>query len=434
MLTKNFMFGVSTSSYQIEGTHSQFKSIWDMNNTNVIDQKDGQIACDFYNLYKDDIQLIKNLGVDVYRMSLSWARIQPSSKGFSKDGIDFYHRVFRELKKQGISVDLTLYHWDMPLWLYDKGIGFDNPLIIDYFYEYAKKAFEEFDQYIDRWATFNEPWCVSRVGYLNGEHAPFEKNPQKAYQADYYQMIAHKKVYDFYKKHYHSPIGIVLNVWGSYPLTDSKEDKLAAIASALFFERSFLDPLFKGAYDQRWLDYLFNSGINLEYLDTNKLKTIKDSADYLGINYYNHLTVKHDDHQDLGFQTVQTGYPLTDMKWEINPGGLKKIIETIRNHYTSIPMIITENGIALKDTLENGVISDDKRIQYIEDHFNVIESLSESHNVIGYYVWSLLDNFEWHFGYTKRFGLIYVDYDTMKRIPKKSYYAYKELIEKKGLL
>lgn len=434
MLTKDFMFGVSTSSYQIEGTHNKFKSIWDKSSKNIINQQYGEIACDFYNRYVDDIQLIKTLGVDVYRMSLSWARIQPTANGFSEEGVEFYRQVLKQLKKQGILVDLTLYHWDMPLWIYNKGVGFDHPLIVDYFFDYAKKVFQEFDQYVHRWATFNEPWCVSRVGYLMGEHAPFEKNPQKAYQADYYQLIAHKKVYDYYKQHYNSDIGIVINVWGSYPLTDSKEDKQAAFASSLFFERSYLDPLFKGIYNKQWINYLEDIKIDLRYMDLKALKDVKDSTDFLGINYYNHLTVVSDRNHPLGFKPVQTGYPLTDMNWEINPNGLRKILETIRNEYTNIPIVITENGIALKDELHDGIINDEIRTQYIQDHFDVIEAISESHNIIGYYVWSLLDNFEWQFGYTKRFGLIYVDYDTMKRIPKNSYYAYKDMIEKKRLL
>ncbi len=431
MLKKGFQFGVSTSSYQIEGTKNKFKSIWDLETRNVIDKSDGSIACDFYSKYIEDIKLIKDLGVDVYRMSLSWARIQPYENSFSEDGIDFYHRVFKELKRQDIKVDVTLYHWDMPLWLYESGVGFHDSRIVNYFFDYAKKAFKEFDIYVNKWATFNEPWCVSRVGYYYKTHAPFLNDLQKSIQADYYQLIAHLKTYDFYKANYQKPIGIVFNVWGHYPHKDTKDDKLASYYSHLFFEGCFFDPMFKGRYDNLWINRLTELGLDISYIDDKLLETVKDKADYLGINYYMHNTVIYDKKHEFYFSHINTTTSLTDMDWEVNPEGLKNILKSIRENYTDLPIIITENGAAYKDDLINGIIKDDERCKYIKSHLEIIEEISVDLNIEGYYVWSLMDNFEWNFGYLKRFGIVYVDYETLVRTKKQSYYMYHDLIREK---
>lgn len=431
-MRKDFKFGVATSSLQIEGTKGKFKTIWDLPENNVLDQSNCKDACNFFNTYKDDVQLIKNLGVDVYRMSLSWARICPNEFGFSKEGINFYHHLFKELKNNGILVDVTLYHWDMPLWLYEKGIGFHSKEIVEYFLEYAKKMFSEFDQYVHSWATLNEPWCISRVGYLYGTHAPFITNDaQKTFQTDYYMLLAHAAVYHFYKENYNKNIGIVLNVWGNHPNSNSKEDLKAAQLAHQFYEGVYLNPLFVGGFSNSYLDMVSKLGVNTEFVDAKALTSVKDTTDFLGINYYMHNTVIYDSKEPLGFKCIQTSSKLTDMGWEVYPKGLEYILRQIREEYTTVPITITENGSAYKDIVKNGIINDVERIEYFKKHFKVIESISETLNIEGYYLWSLMDNFEWHFGYTKRFGIVYVDYKTMKRIPKQSYYEYKKLIAEK---
>lgn len=432
---KNFLLGVSTSSLQIEGTNNKFETIWDIPERNILDNSNCTHACKFIENYKDDVKLIKNLGVDVYRMSLSWARVWPSEEGFSKEGIEFYHQLFKELKKNNILVDVTLYHWDMPKWLYDKGVAFHTEDILEYFLIYSKRMFEEYDQYVNQWATFNEPWCVSRVGYIYGTHAPFiTNNYQFALQADYYMLLCHNDVYDFYKGNYKKNIGIVLNVWGNHPFTSSVEDNNAAKSAHQFYEGTYLNPLFIGGFDKSAIDMFQGIGVDTNFYDQHRLMKVKDKVDFLGINYYMHNTVIYDPKEPFFFKVIQTTYPHTDMDWEINPDGLRFILTQIRDQYTDIPIYITENGSAFKDKLVDGKINDVDRIKYFESHFNVINDIKDTLNIKGYYLWSLMDNWEWHFGYQKRFGIIYIDYNNYKRIPKQSYYEYQRLIKERGNL
>lgn len=431
-MKNDFLFGVAASSLQIEGTNSKFKTIWDLPNNKILDKSNCDLACKFSEKYIEDIKSLKELGVDVFRMSISWARICPAEGSFSKEGIKFYHNVFKELRKSNILIDVTLYHWDMPLWLYEKGIGFHSKEIISYFLEYSKRMFHEYDQYINNWATLNEPWCISRVGYVYGTHAPFIENDlQKAIQTDYYMLITHKEVYNYYKANYQGSIGIVLNVWGSYPLTDSIKDIEACESCHQFYEGVYLNPLFKGQYSELWLKTLKSLELDLSFINAEELRTVKDTTDYLGINYYMHNTVTYDESELFKFKCVQTDFPHTDMGWEINPEGLKNVIKQIRERYTDLPIYITENGSAFKDEVIDGLISDVDRIDYLNKHFNIVEEIHEELNIKGYYLWSLMDNFEWHFGYTKRFGIIYIDYNDYKRIYKNSFYEYQKIIKEK---
>ncbi|MFA5470424.1 MAG: family 1 glycosylhydrolase [Acholeplasmataceae bacterium] len=429
MFNKKFLFGVATSSYQIEGTFDEFKTIWCDKKDHIDDQSDGKIACDFYHNYKDDIKWIKNLGVDVYRMSISWARIQPEKELFSDQGIAFYKDLFKLLKKNKIKVDVTLYHWDMPSWILDEFDGFADEKIIDYFYQYAIKMFDLFDKDVHSWATINEPWCVSTVGYYYGAHAPFKKDITKMVKAQYYTLLAHEKVYDYYKDNYNKDIGIVLNLWTQYQLTDKTVDAIAREYSDMFHNQVFLYPLFKGFYPIKWILKLKELGVDTTFIDEKHLSQLRNKTDYLGVNYYQHHTVTYDKDHPFNFKHVHTGFEKTDMDWEINAKGLEDLIIMIRNDYTDIPMIITENGAAFKDKLENGKIIDNNRINYIKSHSEIIEKLHEKHCIKGYYLWSLFDNFEWGFGYTKRFGIVYTDYQTLEKIPKESYLFYKQFIE-----
>ncbi|QWB96420.1 family 1 glycosylhydrolase [Mycoplasmatota bacterium] len=426
---KNFLFGVATAAYQIEGTHKAFDTIWDHHEDLILDHSNCEVACDFYTQYEKDIRYIKNLDVDVYRMSISWARIQPKKDEFSLEGINFYKRVFEILKAKHILVDVTLYHWDMPQWLLDLNVGWDSEEIIGYFLNYAKKMFELFDHDVRAWSTINEPWCVSVVGYLYGSHAPFVKDFNRMLKAQYYTLMAHKAVYDFYKGHYTKPIGIVYNLWKVYPYSIDICDLKAAEYSDLFHNKMYLDPLFKGSYPKKWLNRLKTLGYDISFINKEAVKSLKDSTDYLGVNYYSHHTIAYDENSEFYFKHVKTGYDVTAMDWEIKAEGLVDLLKDIRNEYTQIPIYITENGAAFDDQLVNDTVADTKRTAYILDHANAILRVKDELNIQGYYVWSLLDNFEWAFGYTKRFGIIYVDFKTLKRYPKDSYYAYKNLIK-----
>ncbi len=425
---KDFLFGVATAAYQIEGTHKKFDTIWDHHEDLILDHSNCDVACDFYHRYEEDIKSIKDLGVDCYRMSISWARVQPTEDTFSEEGIKFYKRIFELIKSYDLLVDVTLYHWDMPKWLLDKGIGFDHPMIVDYFLNYAKKMFLSFDTYVRAWSTINEPWCVSVVGYLYGSHAPFVKDLSRMAKAQYYTLMIHDEVYTYYKAHYHKPIGIVLNLWKQYPLTQHPDHLKALEQSKMFHNGIYLDPLFKGTYPSQWFDYLKQMHIDISFIDEQKISSMKDHTDYLGINYYSHHTVVKDNQNTLGYKHVDTGYEKTEMGWEINASGLVDLIKELRDDYTDIDIYITENGAAFNDSLKEGSIDDRKRVKYIKDHVQAVLAIKESYNIKGYYLWSLLDNFEWAYGYTKRFGIIYVDFKSLKRYKKDSYYAYQKMI------
>jgi len=429
MKKDKFLFGVATAAYQIEGTHQQFDTIWDGHEDKIDDHTNCHIACDFYNKYEEDIELIKNLNVDVYRMSISWARIQPKKNEFSQEGINFYKKVFEILRKKNIEVDVTLYHWDQPKWLYEMGVGFDHPSIVNYFLVYAAKMFEEFDDDVRTWATINEPWCVSVVGYYFGAHAPFVKDIGRMARAQYYTLMIHKEVYDFYKARYKKDIGIVFNLWKHYPYTDSLKDLEATKYSQVFFNDMYLSPMFKGKYPKLWFKMLKSQGVDTSFIREHDVKNLENKTDFLGINYYTHHTVQYDESQPFNFKHVKTGYPLTAMDWEVHAQGLIDVIKYVRDNYTNKPITITENGAAYDDEIEDGIIKDEQRSAYIKNHLSLILKYKEELNVKGYYVWSLMDNFEWAFGYTKRFGIVYVDYKTLKRYPKQSYYMYKEIIK-----
>lgn len=430
MEDKKFLFGVATAAYQIEGTHQKFKTIWDDHEDKIDDQSNCHVACDFYQKYEDDIALIKALDVDVYRMSISWARIQPTKHAFSQEGIDFYHQVFKILKDKGIQVDVTLYHWDQPKWLYEMGVGFDDPSIVSYFLAYATKMFDEFDGYVRAWATINEPWCVSVVGYYYGAHAPFVKDLGRMARAQYYTLMIHKAVYQFYKARYHKEIGIVFNLWHKYLASDSKQDQEAMAYSALFFNDMYLSPMFKGVYPKLWFTLLQENGVDTSFIDLDEVKALKNQTDYLGINYYTHHTVAYDKDSPFKFKHIETGYPLTAMGWEVHAMGLIHVIEYVRENYTDKDIYITENGAAFDDVLKDSTVNDIERSSYIKNHLQLILDNKEKLNIKGYYVWSLMDNFEWAFGYTKRFGIVYVDYKDLKRYPKDSYYMYQNMIKK----
>ena len=428
MFKKTFNFGVATSSYQIEGTFNQFKTIWCDQKSQIVDHSDGTVACDFYHNYEKDVKWIIDLGVDVYRMSISWARVQPQEKIFSTEGIAYYKKIINILKEHGIKVDLTLYHWDMPQWIMDKFDGFADAKIVDYFYEYAIEMFKYFDDDVRSWATINEPWCISTVAYYYGAHAPFKKDISKMVKSQYYTLLAHQKVYDYYKENYQKEIGIVLNLWMQYPLSNDAVDIVATKYSDMFHNQVFLFPLFKGTYPSKWITLLHQLNIDTSFIDSKLIEKLRDKTDYLGVNYYSHHTITYDKNNPFKFKHIETGFDKTDMDWEVNPKGLEDLIVLLRENYTKVPIIITENGAAFKDEVINQKINDQKRIAYIKGHIDVIEKLHEKYHIEGYYLWSLFDNFEWSFGYTKRFGIIFTDYTNNQKLAKESYYYYQKFL------
>ena len=434
MSKKGFTWGVSSASYQIEGHDPSIQSIWDhfaKQDGKVYLNQDGSVACDHVSRYSEDISMIKKLGVDAYRLSLSWARIQPTKDSFSESGIDFYRQVLQELKRQNIQATVTLYHWDLPLWIYDQNKGWSARETADLFLDYAIHVFDRLDEWVDHWSTLNEPFCSGYLGYEIGFHAPGHQDHQEYIQANHYLLLAHGKAVQYYKQHYVKPISIVLNLSPVSSSMQHPNDKLAIDMMDIIYNRVYLDPLFKGSYPPRYIEHFTNHGYSFDFIQEHDMEIISTPFDQLGVNYYSHTKVQFDSKSFFQLTHETTTLPKTAMGWDVVPDQLYVLIDRVREDYPNIPIFIAENGAAYDDQLEDDTVKDEDRIAYLDGHIKVIESLSLTHNVVGYYVWTLMDNYEWTFGYSKRFGLIHVDFETLKRTPKQSYLYYQLFLEQK---
>ncbi|MBB5323297.1 beta-glucosidase [Anoxybacillus tepidamans] len=441
---KDFIWGAATSSYQIEGTatgEDKVYSIWDHFSRilgKVANGDNGDIAIDHYNRYVEDVALMKALHLKSYRFSTSWARLYSETPGkFNENGLDFYKRLVHELLENGIEPMLTIYHWDMPQTLQEKG-GWENRDIVDYFQEYAAFLYENLGDVVKKWITHNEPWVVTYLGYGNGEHAPGIQNFTSFLKAAHHVLLSHGEAVKAFRAigPKDGEIGITLNLTPACA-ADPQDEKAVDAAQKWdgFMNRWFLDPIFKGQYPQDMLD-VYKDYLPNVYQEGD-LQTIQQPIDFFGFNYYSTATLKdwkRGEREPIVFEHVSTGRPVTDMGWEVNPNGLFDLMVRLKKDYGDIPLYITENGAAYKDRInEQGEVEDDERVAYIQQHLiSCHRAIEQGVNLKGYYVWSLFDNFEWAFGYDKRFGIVYVDYETLERIPKKSALWYKETIINNG--
>lgn len=439
MFNKNFQFGVATSSYQIEGSKlngANLNSIWDAfakKQGVVEDGSDGSVACEHVIKYKEDIKLMKNLGIDVYRFSISWTRIMPKEGEISAEGLDFYFNLFKELKSNGIKTSVTMYHWDMPQWIYEKNGGWISRDTAHLFLEYAKVLFKNFDEYVDSWITLNEPHVSSYLGYMSGEHAPGHKNVKEYFKAVHYLNLAHGLAVEYYKSNYNRPIGIVLNLVPVYTIKDSVNNKIAQSILDATINRMHLDSIFKGSYPIDFLIHYAPQVGSYDFIKDRDMKIVSAEIDFLGINYYTRSYIKYGT-ASSPIEGISTDIKRTTMGWEVYPEGLYDTVKRVRNEYTEIPIVISENGSAWKDELIDGRVNDEDRIDYLNSHLEVVAKLNEEDmNITGYFAWSFMDNFEWAFGYNQRFGIVYVDYDSQKRYPKDSYFRYQEIIKNRKL-
>ncbi len=425
---ESFLWGVSTSAYQIEGSHDadgKGESIWDRFSHipgKIANNDNGDIACDHYRRFREDVRLLKELGIKSYRFSISWPRIFPDGKGrVNQKGLDFYKDLAGELAENGIIPMATLYHWDLPQKLQDNG-GWLNRDTASYFAEYAGLAFSKIGG-IRHWATFNEPWVSSFVGHWLGGHPPGFTDFSRAVSAAHNTLVAHgKAVRIFRESGLAGEIGIVLNLNPVYPAAESREDYDAALRYGEFLNGWFLDPVLKGKYPEKLAGRLSEKK-NLPEFHSDDMKIINTPVDYIGMNTYTASCVKNNPGiQPLELSFLSTGKPVTDTGWEIYPEGLYDLLKYIDETYKGIKIIITENGAAFRDKVnQNNEVEDSERIKYLNEHIaQVHRALGEGVNLAGYYVWSFLDNFEWKMGYDKRFGLVYVDYETQERIIKNS--------------
>ena len=440
-LPRDFVWGVATSSHQIEGgvnEDGRGPSIWDTfcaTPGTIDDGSDAAIACDHYHLWEQDLDLIASLGVDAYRFSIAWPRILPAGRGRVEErGLDFYDRLVDGMLERDLKPYATLYHWDLPQALEDAG-GWTNRETVDAFAEYADVVTRRLGDRVTSYATLNEPWCSAFLGYLIGEHAPGLKDPAKALQASHHLLLAHGRAMPVMRRNAPaSEHGIVLNLNPAYPVRDRDEDRAAARRFDGFFNRWFLDPLLQGRYPaDAWEGY----GADVPEVRDGDLAEIAAPLDFMGVNYYSRAVVRDDPNGGLWPRTesvVPDAAPITDMGWEVYPQGLTDLLVRLHEHHPELPdLYITENGAAYPDRLEDGGVHDAERVRYLREHIAATaEAVRRGVRVRGYFAWSLMDNFEWARGYLKRFGLVHVDYDTQERVLKDSAKWYRERVAEHG--
>ena len=452
----DFIWGTATSSYQIEGAadiDGKGPSIWDAFSSipgKTHRGETGAIACDHYHRFKEDIQLMKQMGVKAYRFSISWPRVMPTGKGtINEAGIQFYNELIDELIKADIVPWVTLYHWDLPLALQLEDDGWLGASISDYFAAYADLCFERFGDRVKNWITLNEPWVVAILGYGQGVFAPGRISNDEPYLAAHQLILAHAKAVRVYREkysHQQGQIGITNNCDWREPLTDSDEDKAAAQRAVEFFLAWFADPVYKGDYPAVMKERL---GDRLPGFSAAEQQLIKGTSDFFGLNHYTTMYaaqasdaaikksvygnggISEDQDVDL-FQDEK--WDLTLMNWAVVPWGCKKLLHWINDRYGQPPIYITENGCAYADQLIDGKVNDPERVTFYKGYLLACqEAIQEGVQLKGYFAWSFMDNFEWASGYDKRFGLHYVDFETLERTPKQSAFWLGEVMKNNAI-
>ena len=438
----DFIWGAATASYQIEGAwqaDGKGESIWDRfsHTPGKIENGDtGDIATDHYNRWPEDILLMKEMGLKAYRFSLSWPRMLPAGRGrVNQAGVDFYSRLVDGLLEAGIEPFVTLYHWDLPQALQDQG-GWPNRATADAFVEYADLVTRNLGDRVKSWMTLNEPWVSAYVGYQEGRHAPGHQNLDEMLAAAHHLLLAHGTAVPVIRANVAaSQVGIVLNLGAQVPASPSKADRAAAWQADGLLNRWYLDPLAGRGYP---LDIVRLHDRPMDFVQAGDLDKIAVSLDFLGVNNYFRDVIRStavpeaENHP----RTIFTEPNPTEMGWEIYPEGLYQILARVHFDYPFPAIYVTENGAAFADQVNSqGKVPDPRRIDYLHGHLEAAyRALEAGVPLRGYFVWSLLDNFEWSFGFSKRFGLIYVDYPTGRRIPKDSAAWYRQVIANNGLL
>ncbi|MEO8218968.1 MAG: GH1 family beta-glucosidase, partial [Acidobacteriota bacterium] len=395
----------------------------------------GDIACDHYRRYREDVALMREIGLDAYRFSFSWSRVFPEGTGrVNAAGLDFYNRLVDTLLKAGIEPVATLYHWDLPAALDDRG-GWLNRDVASWFADYALEMFRTFDDRIRMWATLNEPWVVTDGGYLHGVLAPGHASEWETPRAAHNLLRAHGEAVSAYRSVGKNRIGIVVNLEPKHPASDSAEDAQASRRSDAYMNKQYLDPIFKGAYPDE-LPELF--GEAWPHFPAEDLQVISQPIDFLGINYYKRGVMKNAPEAPVERASHVTriiGRTYTTVGWEVYPPGLTEILVWVRDRYGDLPLYVTENGAAFYDppVAEGGAVHDPLRVSYLRHHLRAIhDAMDQGVNLCGYFVWSLMDNFEWSHGYSPRFGLVHVNFETQERTLKDSADFYREVIRTRG--
>jgi len=426
-----FTWGVATSAFQIEGAaHEDGKgpSIWDTfcQSPGVIaDASNGDVACDHVHRLEGDLDLIASLGVDVYRFSVSWPRVLPQGKGaWNEKGLAFYDRLVDGLLKRGIQPFVTLNHWDLPEALQAQG-GWAARDTVHHFVDYARGMQRRLGERVAAITTHNEPWVMAVLGHEQGVFAPGHKSRASAMQVAHHLLLSHGLALQALRADgCKAPLGIVLNLSHHMPATDSAADAEKTRAADGSGTRLYMDALFKGHYPA---DVLHDLGADAPVVAPGDMAHIATPNDYLGINYY----MRHVSSAGVPFDAQARGLPVTDMGWEIYPQGLEALLLRLHRDYTLPPVYITENGAAFKDAPTGGQVHDADRTAYLQSHIAAVAAaLRQGVPLAGYMVWSLMDNFEWSSGYTKRFGIVHVDYATQQRRLKNSALWYRDFVRR----
>jgi beta-glucosidase len=437
----DFAWGAATAAYQIEGgrhADGRTDSIWDTFSHSpgrVVGGDNGDVAIDHYRRWRDDIALMADLGIANYRFSVSWPRVQPGGRGpANQPGLDFYRRLVDELLRHGITPWVTLYHWDLPQELEDAG-GWPDRDTAYRFADYAELVFDALQDRVRHWTTLNEPWCSAFLGYAAGTHAPGRVDPPGSVAAAHHLLLGHGLAIRAMRSAGDHRLGVTLNLYPVSPISEASGDVDAARRIDGLQNRLFLGPLFGGGYPadvQADLADVTDFG----FVRNDDLDTIASPLDLLGVNYYTRHVVGHGPYPGAQLAAF-TGrdLPQTAMGWEVDSTGLVEVLETVAR-YTDLPVYVMENGAAYADVVDqNGQIHDADRVAYLRDHTAACATAIRSGvRLRGYFVWSLLDNFEWARGYGKRFGIVHVDHETQRRRPKDSALWYADLLRRHGIL
>ncbi len=436
----HFLWGCATSAYQIEGSplaDGAGPSIWQrfVHTPGLTHNGDtGDVACDHYRRYAEDVALMKSLGMQAYRFSLSWSRILPAGKGaVNRAGLDFYERLVDTLLAHEIQPIITLYHWDLPVALDDQG-GWLNRDIASWFADYATVVFRRLDDRVHRWATLNEPWVVSDGGYLHGALAPGHKNRYEAPIASHNLMRSHGAAVQAYRAVGRHDIGLVVNLEPQTPASQDPDDVAAANRVDAYMNRQYLDPAMLGTYPEEMTDIFGDAWLNWPDRD---LALIRQPIDFIGVNYYTRSVRRHDANvyplRAAVVRQPQSAY--TETSWEVRPAAFTEILVWVRDRYGNLPIYVMENGAAFYDppVAEAGRVRDPLRVSYLRSHLRAAhDAITAGVDLRGYMVWSLLDNLEWSLGFSKRFGIVHVDFATQTRTPKDSARYYAKVIASRG--
>jgi len=436
----SFLWGAATSAYQIEGSplaDGAGPSIWHRfvrTPGHVKDGDTGDVACDHYRRMEDDVALMKRLGLTAYRFSIAWGRVLPDGRGtVNEAGLGFYERLVDTLLANGIQPMATLFHWDLPAALDDRG-GWLNPDVAGWFADYAGVMFRRLDDRVKLWATLNEPWVVTDGGYLHGLLAPGHKNRFEAPIASHHLLRAHAKAVQAYRAVGKHQVGLVVNIEPKYPASSAPEDVAATRRAEAYMNRQYLDPVFRGHYPEEMTQVF---GEAWPVWPQQDLDLIRQPIDFLGINYYTRNVVRHEEtaYPLKAVPVRQTQAAYTETGWEVFPQGLTDTLLWVKKRYGDIPLYVTENGAAFYDppAVDSGHVNDPLRLDYYRSHLRAVhDAIRQGVDVRGYCAWSLMDNLEWSHGFSKRFGLVHVNFETLERTLKDSGRFYAKVIATNG--